>query len=58
MSDIRRVNNWPTTRNHLAAVLACQHLPQVRYHGVANRFETDEWIKAYQDLHAAIKATL
>lgn len=52
---------WPHARDDLAAVIASEHMPEVRFNagiGLYGEYETDAWIKAYNELHTAIKQTL
>ena len=49
--------SWPTARGQLAAVLACQHLPNITT-DVMGQLDTQDWIKAYGELHTAIRDSL
>lgn len=42
---------------HLAAVLACEHLPNVTTDAMG-QLDTKDWTKAYGELHKAILETL
>lgn len=55
--QVTRPVSWPAMPRHLAAVLACEHLPNVTTDAMG-QLDTKDWTKAYGELHKAILETL